>query len=242
MAKRFFWKVWLKLNLLTRDVDNDYIAEVSTVGKTLHNADIARLFEESGSELQFETLLDILNRADRICLEKLQEGYSVQTGVCHLSPRVSGNWVGATAAYNPGEHKITLDIVPTAEMRAALDEVGVEVLGIRDSGAFIGLVTDVTTGSTNGTLTAGGQIIIAGEKIKIEPDTGDISIGIFLSGEDMAFPVTSIAVNHPKEIIAALPDVPKGDYALYIVTRYAGGNTLLKTPRRINYGTVLKII
>ena len=29
MAKRFFWKVWLKLNLLTRDVDNDYIAEVA---------------------------------------------------------------------------------------------------------------------------------------------------------------------------------------------------------------------
>ncbi|GHV48735.1 hypothetical protein FACS1894181_05320 [Bacteroidia bacterium] len=35
MVKRFFWKVWLKLNLLTKNVDNDYIAEVSTVGKTL---------------------------------------------------------------------------------------------------------------------------------------------------------------------------------------------------------------
>ncbi|GHV48640.1 hypothetical protein FACS1894181_04960 [Bacteroidia bacterium] len=242
MAKRFFWKVWLKLNLLTKNMDNDYIAEVSTVGKTLHNADIARAFEESGSELQYETLLDILDRADRICREKLQEGYSVQNGVCHMSPRVSGNWVGATAAYNPGEHKVTLDIFPTAEMRAALEEVGIEVLGIRDSGAFIGLVTDVTTGATDGTLTAGGQIIIAGEKIKVEPDAGDTSIGVFLAGEDMTYQVTSLAVNHPKEIIAALPDIPKGDYALYIVTRYAGGNTLLKEHRRLNYGTAIKII
>lgn len=37
-----FWKVWLKLNLLTKDVDNDYMAEVSTVGKTTRNEDIAR--------------------------------------------------------------------------------------------------------------------------------------------------------------------------------------------------------
>lgn len=242
MAKRFFWKVWLKLNLLTKDMDNDYVAEVSTVGKTLHNADIARAFEESGSELQFETLLDILDRADRICREKLQEGYSVQTGVCRMSPRVLGNWVGATAAYNPGEHKITLDLAPTAEMRAALEEVGVEVLGVRDSGAFIGLVTDVATGATDGALTANGQIIIAGEKIKIEPDTPDASIGVFLLGEDTGYQITSIAVNHPKEIIAALPNIPKGDYSMYISTRYAGGNTLLKEPRRINYGTAIKIV
>jgi hypothetical protein len=30
MAKKFTWKVWLRLNLLTKEVENDYVAEVST--------------------------------------------------------------------------------------------------------------------------------------------------------------------------------------------------------------------
>lgn len=42
MATTKFWKVWLKPNLLTKDVDNDYIAEVSTSKQTLRNEDIAQ--------------------------------------------------------------------------------------------------------------------------------------------------------------------------------------------------------
>lgn len=41
MATTKYWKVWLKPNLLTKDVDNDYIAEVSTSKQTLRNEDIA---------------------------------------------------------------------------------------------------------------------------------------------------------------------------------------------------------
>jgi hypothetical protein len=239
--KRFYWKVWLRLNLLTKEVDNDYTAEVSTVGKTLHNTDIARIFEESGSELQYETLLDILDRADRIRREKLQEGYSVQTGVCHHSPRVSGNWQGAGSAYDPNTHKITLTSTITTEMRAALEEVGVEVLGIRDSGAYIGLVTDVTTGAVDGTITSGGQIIIKGDKIKVESDTEDPDIGVFLTDGTTDYPVTPLAVNHPREIIAIAPVLYTGEYTLYILTRYAGSKTRLKEPRRITYKTTIKV-
>ena len=239
--KKYYWKVWLRLNLLTKDTKNDYVAEVSTTGKTLYNEDVARLFIESGTELQYETLLDVLNRADRIRREKLQEGYSIQTGVCHLSPRVSGSWLGATAAFYPATHKVTLDIVPTAEMRAALAEVGVEALGVREAGAYIGLVTDVTGGLSNGTLTPGGQIIIAGEKIKAEPLT-EAGIGVFLSQGTTVFPVTPLAVNHPKEIIAMIPaNLPQGDYTLSVVTRYAGGNTLLKEQRHITYASTLAV-
>ena len=38
----FFWKIWLRLNLLTKDVDNDYTAEVSTMKNTFRNEAIAR--------------------------------------------------------------------------------------------------------------------------------------------------------------------------------------------------------
>jgi hypothetical protein len=226
---------------LTKDVTNDYVSEVSTTGKTLHNADIARLMIEAGSELQYETLLDILDRSDRMRREKIQEGYSIQTGLAHHSPFVDGGWTGAATAADPAKHKPTLIIVPTAEMRSSLSEVGIEVLGIREGNAYIGLVTDVTTGKTDGTLTPGGQIIIAGDKIKIAPADGQ-GLGVFITNGQAVWPVTPLAVNHPKEIIAIAPyNLPDGMCTLYIETRYTGGNTLLNEPRRITYVTPVTV-
>jgi hypothetical protein len=140
---KFIWKVWLQLNFLTKDVENNYVAEVSTTGKkALRNADIARLIK--GSELKYETLLSILDQGARIIREKIQEGHSVLTGCCRFTPRVTGTWIGANAKLDAA-HQIALDIVPGAKMRAALKEVGVEVLGVKDGGTCIGLVTDTYT-------------------------------------------------------------------------------------------------
>ena len=64
-----FWKVWLRLNLLTKDVDNDYTAEVSTMKNTLRNEDIAQRIVDEGSEYKYDTLLSIINQHDRVIRE-----------------------------------------------------------------------------------------------------------------------------------------------------------------------------
>ena len=239
---KYFWKVWLRLNLLTKDIDNDYLAAVSATGKTLRNPDIARILKDAGSELSYETILYILDQSDRIVREQLQRGYSVLTGVCQLSPKVTGNWIGANAKFNPAAHKITLDIVPCAEMRAALKDVGVEVLGVKDGGAFIGLVTDTATGLADGTITAGDDIRIDGDKLKIAPD-GEEGLGVFFVNADgEAIPVTRrLTQNDPKRIIARVPELPAGQYILRVVTRYTTATTLLKEPRIIDYDRLLVI-
>ncbi|GHT15111.1 hypothetical protein AGMMS4956_14370 [Bacteroidia bacterium] len=241
-TKRFFWKVWLRLNLLTKDVENDYIAEVSTVGKTLRNEDVAAAIKEEGAEWQIESILDLLNRADRIRRHRVCEGYSVLTGLCHVSPRVLGNWIGASSAYDPAAHKITCDMSPAAELRANLEEVGVEVLGIKDSGAFIGLVTDAATGKTDGTITANDDIIIEGDKIKVAPD-GEDGIGVFFVAEGGTETVVThrLLQNDPKKVMARVPALAAGTYTLKIVTKFSNNSTLLKEPRSITYGQALVV-
>ena len=56
MATTKYWKVWLTPNLLTKDIDNDYIAEVSTSKQTLRNEDIAQRIVDEGSEIKYDTL------------------------------------------------------------------------------------------------------------------------------------------------------------------------------------------
>ena len=237
MIFNFIWKIWLRLNLLTKDIDNDYIASVSVAGKkALRNADIARMIKDAGSELQYETLLYVLDQSDRIIRGQLQRGHSVQTGYCHITPKVTGAWTGANAKFNPAVHKVTLDFVPSAEMRAALKEVGIEVIGIKDSGAFIGLVTDTSTGLADGTVTSGDDILIEGDKLKISPD-GEDGLGVFFinTNDKTVTPVVRrLTQNRPKKILARVPELSAGEYVLRIVTRYSNGTTLMKAPRIID--------
>jgi hypothetical protein len=241
-TKRFFWKVWLKLNLLTKDVENDCVAEVSTIGKTLRNEDLAQAIKDEGSELQYETLLNILNRADRLRVKKIQEGYSILSGVSHITPRVLGAWPGGIHRFDPEKHHITVDMSPSSELRAAFEEVGVEVLGVKDSGAVISLVTDAATGKTDGTITINDDIVIEGEKIRVAPD-GEEGPGIFfLSVHGEEWPVTRrLTQNDPKKIIARVPDLPSGTYTLLIKTRFSQSTTLLKEVRTLNYNLPLTV-
>lgn len=237
-----FWKVWLKLNLLTKDVENDYMAEVSTVGKTTRNEDIARSIVEEGSEFKYETLLDVINKRDRIVRENLQNGTSVLTGVAQLTPSVTGPWNSTTENFNPNKHKVTVSMVPSAELRKALSIVGVEVLGVKETAAAIGLVTDTATGLADGSITPGDDILINGEKIRVAGEAE--GVGVFLvNAEGVAAPVTRrLTQNDPRTVIARVPaGLADGDYTLRIVTQYSNNNTLLKEPRAIEYAHTLRV-
>jgi hypothetical protein len=241
---KFFWKVWLRLNLLTTDVDNDYVAEVSTTGKTVHNPDIAQAIVDEGSEIKYDTLLSILNQRDRIVRLKIQEGCSVQDGVGHIQPRVSGVWIGSNARFDPSTHRITVDMTPAAELREALTHVGVEVLGVKESGAYIGLVTDAATGRTDATVTSGDDIVITGDRIKVAPDdTGGVGVFLHNQASGTVYQVTRrFTQNDPKKVIARLPEMPAGEYLLQIVTRYSNSSILLNEPRTITYERLLNVI
>ena len=240
---KYNWKVWLR-RILFSNVENGYTASVSTIGKkALRNADIARIMKNAGSELSLETLLYILDQSDRVKREEVQRGNSVLTGTAQYTPRVQGVWTGANAKFNPAIHKIGLHIIPSPEMRAAFKDITIESLGEKPGGAFIGLVTNTTTGLTDGTMTSGDDILVEGDKLKILPED-DTALGIFFvnSTDETVTPVTRrLTRNEPKKLLVRVPELPAGQYILRVVTRFTNGTTLLKEPRVIEYDKPLVI-
>jgi hypothetical protein len=240
MAKQFFWKAWLRPNLLTKEVDNDYIAEVSTVGNTLRNEQIAKLIVKERSELRYDTILSILNERDAVVRDAVLNGSSFQDGNIHIAPRITGNWIGSDPIFDPKQNRIIISSTMTSDMRKALEDVGVELLGKKsDGGAIIGLVTDVLTGNKDGVISVGGDVIITGSKIKVdpideeEPELGVFFVDIYGTEIPLDYPLTE---NTPKKIVCRLPyQVTDGTYTLKIVTRYTSSATLLKAPRTILY-------
>lgn len=219
------------------------MAEVSTTGKTQRNEDVARMLKEEGSELHYDTILDILNRGDRLRGKLLMMGYCVQNIICRINPRVTGNWNSATECFDPEKHSVTCDLMLTDEMRKMLEDVLVVVLGVKDGGARIGIVTDMATGKTDGTVTPDDDIIIDGNNIKVIP-TDEEGLGVFFVDADGSeIPVTRRFVqNYPKQIICRVPALAVGEYTLKVVTRFTCGATLLNDPRTIVYELPIKVL
>ena len=234
------WKIWLKPNFMS-GVDGDYRASVNRTGKkVLRTRDIAKLVKDAAPELEQDEVLRIIELNDKVVREQLQLGNSVLTGFCQMTPRVNGSFV-PRGKFNSEVHRVALDMVTSAEMRAMLKDVEVNILGVKDSGTYIGLVTDTATGMTDGTITAGDDILIEGDKIKIDP-IEDKSLGVFFVNVDgEAIPVTRrLTQNDPQRIIARVPsDLPSGQYTLRVLTKYTTASILLMEPRVIEYDSLL---
>jgi hypothetical protein len=243
MAKaiEYIWKIWLRLNFLTQDVDNDYTGEVSTMGHTVRNEDIASRIVKERSEFRYETILSILNERDGIVLESVLGGSSVQDGVVHIAPTVTGLWIGTERTVDPARQKPTVSISPTTALRDGLLNVKMEILGVKDSGAYIGLVTDAATKAVDGHITPGGIVVITGDKLRIAP-ADDPELGVFfVDKKGGKTQVTQLSQNDPKRLTILAPPLPAGTYTLQVVTRFSNGSTLLNVARTIVYDTPLVV-
>ena len=228
------WNVYLRPNTLTKDNDRDCIADVYSHSPTQRNEDIADLITKERSEFRKETILNILNMRDKAVLDFIRDGLSVMDGVSQISPRVSGVWETENSSYDEKIHKRTVDMVATADLRNALDEITVKVLGAKESSARITEITDTATGLKDGTLTIGDDIIIEGDKLKV--DEKDAEQGVFFKATDGTEYKTTrrLSVNLPSQIIARVPkEVPAGAVTVIVRTKLTGSNKTLKEVREM---------
>lgn len=242
MAKEHQWDVYLRPNYLTVDDLNDCIADVLTRLQTQHNADIAAKIAAKTAQDK-NAVLAILNQRDEEVKNCLLDGKSFADSLVQISPRVSGVWATSKSPFDPAVHKRTVDLVLTQEFRSALDEVGVRVLGTKQGGAEISLITDAATGKTDGTITAGDDIVLDGEKIKIQ-DEADEAQGVFFVDSDGKEHRVSrrLTVNKPAQIIARVPSDVKGEVKVVVRTKFTSGNRPLSTSREISYALVCKVV
>jgi hypothetical protein len=241
--KKETWRVWLYDYALQRSGE-DYIAGVSTAGRTLRLDNLIERIIGSGSEIKPETIRAIAERLNAEKLSALRQGYSVHDGLVQLSPRVEGVWHGAES-FTQGRHRLTLDVTATRRLRNEIARsVKVEVLGVAPSPSRIMLVTDVCSGRTDGLVTPGDDMLIEGRNIKVVDTPQAEGCGVFLVPQTEGAPpiaLTRLSGNTYTRVLARLPaDLAPGAYRLRITTCYTRGSKPLKTPRTLEYDTLLQ--
>ncbi len=241
--KEYQWDVYLKPNYLTQDDLNDCVADVLTRLQTQHNEEIAAKIAAKTAQDK-NAVLAILKQRDEEVLNCLRDGKSFSDSLVQISPRVTGVWATSKAPFDPAVHKRTVDLTLTQDFRGALEEIGVRVLGTKASGAEISLITDTATGLTDGTITAGDDIKIEGDKIKIA-DEADEEQGVFIiDAEGKEHRVSRrLSHNKPSMLIARVPaDVSAGEARVIVRTKFTGSATLLKSVREIEYSVPCKVV
>lgn len=245
MAKEHEWEVDLRPNTLTPDNDRDCIAEVHSPHATKLNSDVADKIVRDRTEYRKDTILSILNLRDQTVKEFIEEGESFRDGLLQISPRVTGVFETENSPFDPQVHRRPLDMTMTADLRAALENIGVKVNGKKDATSRISSVTNSLTGQKDGTAPIGDDIIIEGDKIKIQ-DEADGEQGVFLvDSEGKEHRVTrKLTDNKPSRLTARIPaDIAEGDLQLIVRTKFSGsGGSVLKSIREIKYGYSLKAV
>ena len=236
--KKFVWEVYLRPNTLSKDTERDCIADVRFRGGAKRNEDIADVITKERSEFRRETIINILNLRDEAVKNFIQDGMSFIDGIVQIAPRVTGVWKTENSPYNAAVHKRTVDLIPTHDFKAVLDDITVKVLGLKDDSFRITSVTDIATGLSDGTIMIGDDLIIEGEKIKV--DESDAAQGVFFKGTDGTEHKTSrrLSVNKPGQLIARVPSsLPEGKTTIIVRTKYSSGAKPLAEVREIVFKT-----
>lgn len=240
------WFFDLEEYTMTKDIKEDYTARV----KNLHSLgvqDIARAISAERTEYRVETLVNIANLIDEKIRQLVCQGNTVVTGSALFSPSLTGVFMGNTGAVDPAVNRCVINIAPSAAMRAEVARVKPEFSGnVKDfGGARISLVTDVTTGATDGRITPGGMLDVSGTKIRcLNADgtaPGSLSF-VSLTTDEVAATVTTFGINDPSRLMFTVPAaLAAGQYRLVLETWYSTTSTLLKEPRRLEYPQPLTV-
>lgn len=246
MSKQIVLNADLYDNPLTERT-NDYTAKPRNTG-TLYNADIAARISRKNSEFKEDTILTILNLADKEKCYAVGEGKSVVDGVASYRVNIKGPFDGADAQFDPSIHSLGVTFATGKALRDILDnEVQVAIHGVSPTGPVVNTVTDAATarstseGSTGSfTITSGGALTINGTNLKIQGDSEENGV-YFVPATGEPVKVTVLISNSPSKLIVQMPTLADGRYTLRVTTQYSSSFRNVREPRSYDYPIPLQV-
>jgi hypothetical protein len=228
---KFTLKAWLVKNQLNNGNKTDNGLMLESTG----HYDLERVIKRMNDEqtgMREETIRHNVHLYHRVITEILSEGNSVNTGLFHAIPRLRGFADGDL--WNPEKNSVYISFTQDKELRDAMTNAKVHVLGFKGSPIFISEARDSGTDKRDGTATIGYSLTLYGRMLKVVGDHP--SVGITLTneadGQTLRMRPGHVMVNYPRRIMLQIPeDLPEGRYVLTITTQFSNKNVLLKRPR-----------
>lgn len=226
-------KGWLADNAVTTDNKEDKILLLESAGNLTEMDILQRMLKEI-TGLKEETLYHAMSLYNRIVMESLLNGYTVNTGLFYASPSFQGVIDGGV--WNKEKNTIKVNFQQGKTLREEIAKTKVEILGEKADIMYVLEVEDKKTGLKDGTVSPGFGVIIRGRNLKIAGS--DESVGVYLINDQSSeekLPDYQIIHNKPSELTIQIPTgLLTGTYTLRITTQFSSGTNSLKTPRSLD--------
>lgn len=231
-------KGWLADNTVTTDNKDDKILVLESAGSLTEKDILERMMHEI-TGLKEETLNHAVTLYNRIIMESLLNGYTVNTGLFYASPSFQGVIDGGV--WNKEKNSIKVNFQQGKTLREEIAQTKVEILGEKADIMYVIEVEDKKTGLKDGTASPGFGFVIKGRNLKVGGT--DESVGVYLINESQSaekLPDYQIIKNMPSELIIQIPTgLLDGPYTLHITTQYSSSNAKLKVPKTLDYPLTL---
>jgi hypothetical protein len=234
-------KAWLRKNHLTPDQSDNYIVPESFGSVTTD--DIIEELKNDGMELNPATVKDVITRFNKKCIDLLLRGHHVSNGLVHMRLSIKG--LAYDRTWDKERNPIHVTISQSKDLREAIADTVVEIMGEHPDPMAIYTVTDLSTAKIDGTITRRFNAEIKGTYIKVVGNDPDC--GIYFHNEerqiDYKLQDVNIVMNDPSKILILVPEDLDADmYELRIVTQFTGAKKMLKAPRSVTYHIPVMVI
>lgn len=172
------------------------------------------------------TVASVLNAYANTVLKVLAAGNAVKFGELGTF-YIAGK---GTVNSETGKPALTVKFTATKILKDAVQNVEVASSEYIAPSGLIATVTEVSTGKTDGTLTANGSVLLEGSSLKVGGD--DSGIWFAAIGENGEFSgdmstwtkvEAALIYNQPSKLLFAIPQsLTNGRYKIVVRTRYAG--------------------
>lgn len=220
-------------NTVTVDNKEDMILVPVSIGSADENRIIAELKAEDSS-LREETIRHVFDLQKRVIKRLLMTGMSVNTGLYYAS--VSFRGVVENSTWNPAKNSIVVNFNVGADLREAIKQTTVGIIGEKGSAMYIGSVQDAATRAQDASATAGRAFTITGGKLKVAGDNPAVGITLTDSkGTETKVTEDLWVTNDPSKLTFIIPaGLANGTYELKVTTQFSGNSKeLLKAPRSV---------
>lgn len=226
-------KGWLADNTVTTDNKTDKILLLESAGSVNLDGILEEMLKQD-TGLRPETLRHSIDLYNRVLMDLILNGYSVNTGLFRAVAQLTGVIEGGV--WNKEKNSIYVSFTQDKALREAIQETAVNILGEKANVMYILETEDKKTGRKDGSATAGRNFFVRGAMLKVVGE--DESVGITLTSA--AKVVTKldddmITINNPSSLTLLLPsDLAEGEYILTVTTQFASSGHLLKEPRSVS--------
>ncbi len=236
-------RVFLHLNLLTKDDPNDYTARVVSERSLTVDDICTEAANRGGADISAPAMIHAVGLFHKELAYQLCDGFSVNTGWYTAVAHVRGVFNSPNEHFNPEKHTLSFEFQQGALLRKELPNIEIEVLGVADSGLEVLQVVDVKTGSVNDRVMQNYNLRISGQKLKIAGDHPDVGVWFVQdNGNALKVDPTDLVTNNPSELVIVVPTMLPGEYKLKVVTQFSGGRTTLKEPRSHTFDKCLTVV